>query len=606
MSLTPEDKKKLTLLIKTVLKDHATMSWGFTNNMGTVRQADALVVNVESKIALSALLIKVQALNETKKPEERIILRVAAGGRTDTEGSACYSATQASNADIVVRLVGPEFTRVIPQREENVVRAGASLQIGELDKILLDKHRLVLPTSSLIPYVTVGGLLNHGGHGTGQNQPAFSGLVTGLTLMLENGKEIRLERGDKDFETQIGALNGLFGIVTDVDIRCMPAQKLQCVMEKRSALEFIEAVDKGLFQKYPYVSVMYMPTYLKDEGKTRLENHVIIYRWEPVPLDTPNTNHHQTLSEFGQDLQIGLSAKINIGEILRRFPSLIPFYMRHLTAPLAIGKRDELSVGPWNEMMHYRTSFPKDLDEICGIFAVEDQPADATSGHGKEIIKALQHAIALLEECATRGEYPITYGLYFRYLQGSNGGLSCTPYPAGHHVCAMDLTTNINIPGFAAFKQAMQTFFLDEMKAKFHWGKNAPMDLDYQKMYGERWDETKQALERLHATHGISTEKSILLNPLFSHVLHYPLPSLEDVVEVKASTSAAKKHITAINAKKLVEAINVDTPVSDTVKQEIEKDILKQAKKIHGQFPAPTTEALPASRNEKPGRCVIL
>jgi len=51
-----------------------------------------------------------------------------------------------------------------------------------------------------------------------------------------------------------------------------------------------------------------------------------------------------------------------------------------------------------------------------------------------------------------------------------------------------------NMPGFAAFEQSMPQFFLNDMQAKFHWGKNAPLDLDYQKLYGSQWFAVKDGV----------------------------------------------------------------------------------------------------------------
>ena len=576
MSLSAEDKKTLKrFLTSSVMQNNVSTSLGFKNFMLTQQQADAIVVNVESKAALSALMLQIQALNKNKLPEDRIIVRAAAGGRKDAEYSASYSATHCASADIVVRLTGDAFTHLSRLPNSNVVRVGASLQIGELDQSLYEKHALVLPTSSLIPYVTVAGLAAAGGHGTGKDQPSFAGLVCGATLCLENGEEVYINREHEDFATIMGANNGMFGVIISMDIECIAAKKMQCVMEKRSAIEFMEEVENGLFEHDPYVSAMYMPTYLPDEMSNRLVNNVIIYRWRPVPLDTKNTNHTPLLSDLAQDTQTALGSAVNIPEVLRRYPSLIPFYMRHITAPLAIGDTDELSVGPWHEMMHYRTSFPNDLTEICGIFPVKDQPP--RTAHGQEIVKALKHAITLLDEHAKRGEYPITYGLYFRYLQGTNGGLSFTAHPKDHHVCAMDLTTNERVPGYATFEKSMQEFFMNEMNAKFHWGKNAPLNLDYQKMYGEDWQATKEAVEKWNRAHHLSTPKSALLNPLFSSVLKYPPPSLVDTDLPVHELTVRKQHLTAINARKLISIVGDKSPECEKVKAEINADINKIA-----------------------------
>jgi hypothetical protein len=609
MSLSAEDKIKLSRFLKSpIMNDQShELKNGFKNFMSTQTKHDAMVIDIENKMALHTFMCVIQALNKNKKPEERIIVRVAAGGRKNIAHSASYSATSCAIADVVLHLTGNEFTNISRMKNSNVVRVGASVQIGELDKELYHKHHLSLPTSSLIPYVTVGGLASTGGHGTGKDQPSFAGLVRGITLCLENGEEVYIDHTHPDFATIAGANNGLFGVVISMDIECMPAKKMECVMEKRSPIEFIEEVNKGLFNNDDYVSVMYVPTYRTDELTNRMLNNVIVYRWRPVSLESPNLNHEEFLSELAQAAEIKLDEAIRIPEILRTYPKLIPFYMRHITAPLSIGEKDQLAVGPWHEMMHYRTSFPQDLDEICGIFPVKDQPEHAVQG--TEIVKAFEQAITLLAEHAKRGEYPVSYGMYFRFLQGTNGGLSFTSHPEGHHVCAMDLTSNERLPGFAEFKQEMQNFFLNEMNAKFHWGKNAPADLDYAKLYGQAWQDTKHVLETWHHKNHISTVKSTLLNPMFSQVLGYPQPALISSQRTQLQY-VADSHVTAAQAKKMISVIGDKSAECQQIQAEIEADLKKKTASNQTLFAAIASDksvsATVKKEDSKQSSCCIL
>ena len=559
MSLSAADKTSINTLTSTTLRDQVTVSVGWENYMGTAHQNDAIVINVNSSKALIKILHEITKLNEVKNADERIIVRAAA--------ASSYSATNCVNADVILRLTGTEFHH-IAKPENFIVTAGASVQIGDLCRILNDEHHLTLSTASLIPDVTIAGLAAAGGHGTGQDQPSFAGLVRGMTLCLETGEIVHIDQSHKHFATIAGANNGLFGIVLDMDIECIPEMKLQCIMEKRSPIEFMEDVERGLFQNNEYVSVMYIPTYLPDEMTNRKINNVIVYRWKPVPCETNNTNYHPVFSSLIQDIQGKLGKAVNIPEILRTFPKLIPLYMRYLTRPLTVGETDKIAVGPWHGIWHNRTDFPADLDEICGMIPVKDQAR--RTKQGEEIVTAMKRAMTLLGEHAKKGEYPITYAMYFRYLQGTNGGLSITGHQDDHHVCAIDLTTNERIPGFAAYKKEMQDFFLSkEMQGKLHWGKNAPMDVDYHKMYGDRWLETKAALEDWHHEFNIDTKKSMLLNPLFSEVLDYPVPSLVDTdVPAKVQTDKEKRKLVA-NANKLLCMIDDNSSECQCARKEI-------------------------------------
>lgn len=139
-----------------------------------------------------------------------------------------------------------------------------------------------------------------------------------------------------------------------------------------------------------------------------------------------------------------------------------------------------------------------------------------------EIITGFKKMAESLEESTKKGEYPIAYAVYMRYLQGTNGGLSITQHQPGHHICAMDMTTGLNFPGFASFRDNTAKFFLQEMGAKLHWGKNMPEKVDFSKVYGESFIEFKNTLERWYQTHGMEVAKSPLLSKDFCIMLELP------------------------------------------------------------------------------------
>lgn len=576
MSLSQDDKEKLRLLIESILLNgKVKVSNGWSNFMRDQQQHDAIIMDIADIEALQSLMKFLHHRNKNKSPEERIVVRAAAGGRNLNIYSDSYSATQIAKADIIIRLTGKAFTQAQPL-ENHVVRAGASMQIGELDKHLYEKLGMVMPTSSLVPYVTVAGLSATGGHGTGRDQPAFTGIVKGMTLCTEKGEIVRINENHPDFEIIRAAHSGMYGIVLDVDLQCAPAKKLQCVMERRGIPELKEEIRNGLLNDNEYVSIMLAPTYSDDEASDREIENVLIYRWKPVPLDTPNTNHTPVLDNLWQNIQGKAGTLVNIPEVLRTFPGIIPFYMRYAVRPFAVGNRDELSVGPWHEQAHYRVDFPRDFKEICGIFPVKD--SQRHEQHGEEIIRAIDKVMELLDEYKQKGQYPLTYGLYFRFMQGTKGGLSITDHQDGQHICALDLATNDRIPGFIEFEKEMHDFFVRELNAKFHWGKDATFDLDYEKMYGTGWHQTKEALERWHQEHGIDTSNSMLLNPYMSHVLDYPPPSL---IDSPTLVPQPKELITALGARRLLTIVGDKSEQCKALECEID-EVLKKHNYVSG------------------------
>jgi len=172
-------------------------------------------------------------------------LRVAAGGKTENghpkEYSESFSLSPCAAGDVIVRLIGPEFQKIdVVDEKNNIVCVGAGVQIGELDKILYEKYKLCLPTSSLIGFVTFVGLITNAGHGTGRNEGSVAELIVAITFCLPNGEILRIDAEHLDFETIRACNLGLFGVILNVEIKCAPAKKLQCVMEARSINELVQ------------------------------------------------------------------------------------------------------------------------------------------------------------------------------------------------------------------------------------------------------------------------------------------------------------------------------------------------------------------------------
>ncbi|EKD70007.1 MAG: hypothetical protein ACD_46C00676G0003 [uncultured bacterium] len=602
MSLSKEDRQTLENLAH-----HLTikMTDGWQNFSENIKQPQALVLDIPNIAALQEIMRAIYEINLKKTAAERIIARTAAGGKSTDDHSESYSFTPVNEADIVIRLTGDEFRKMnVISQEKNIVNVGASLQIGELDQTLYDKYDMSLPTSSLIPYVTVGGLSATAGHGTGKDQPSFAGLIKAMTICLPNGKMVRIDESDKDFATIRAGHLGLFGVVLSVELQCVPAQKLQCIMEARSVPQFIDAVKKGLFQQDPYVSVMYVPTYFSDERTRKNVNNVIIYRWRPVDKSEKNVNFNPHTSRAQQDLEIHLSDGLGIDELLTQFPKLIPPYMRYLVSQLKIGTKDSISLGDWPAMAHYQTTFPHDLDEIAALFTVKDQAENGQ--HGAEIVTAMEKIVSSLQQASKHGHHPITYAIYFRFFAGTNGGLSSSEHQHGQRVCAVDITSHPKAPGFQDLKNELKDFFVNEMNAKLHWGKNIDTNIDYQKMFGENFTAFCTTLTNWCQQQGIEIEKNPLINAVFSHVLQFrSIPLAINQFDDKPNTS-----MTTIEScvKKLLPTIATNTKEGKELYHQLQKitqsNVISESSQ--GLFSCLKKPKKDIANNEKKSRCTMM
>ena len=145
MPMSEWDFKVLNLFIKNENLD-ITISKGWRNYSRHVQNRQVPVFDIKDRRSLSVLLKKIHALNAARAPEDRIIVRVAAGGRKDVddEYSQSYSVHGAVDTDAMFRLTGEEFTAISRVGKSNSVVIGASVQVGEMSHHIYDHYQLVI------------------------------------------------------------------------------------------------------------------------------------------------------------------------------------------------------------------------------------------------------------------------------------------------------------------------------------------------------------------------------------------------------------------------------------------------------------------------------
>lgn len=537
MPFTDEEKKSFNQLLK-ILKIKNHTGWkNFTRNLN---YPTAMVLDINDIPTLQRIVKAIYQFNLNKAPTDRITLRAAAGGIANDSDSESYSFSEGVPAEIIVRLVGDDFQKININSAGQTASLGASVKVGDADNALYNLG-YALSTSSLIPYVTVSGLSANAGHGTGGDQPSFAGLIEAMTLVLENGDIVRIKNPllnlDKtnydeavsasDFAVMRAAHLGLFGIVTNVEMKVVPATKLHCVMDVKTLPEVLEDIKNGLFKKYPYVNVMYVPTFQDDELTSTKFNNVVVYGFEPVAKDTPDKNYFPIYSHWKQKLLIELQEAMQMSKLLELFPQLTPCYMRYLVSRFAIGTKDSEATGPW-PILHYQTAFPYNISDADYLFQVSD--------NSEEIVKAFTTLVNNLQEQAKDGEFPVDYAIYARYFAGTNGGLSTSTHEDGKKVCGFDIVHSPNLQGTYVFREKMKNFFLEKLKAKVHWGKYVPTEIDYKQMYGVDFDMFMSTLNKWYADHHMSLEKSMLMNTFFANILHMPKPAYLEKAQPKKSS----------------------------------------------------------------------
>ena len=590
MSRNKHEKHAIEKFIKkSKLKIKVKEGWeNFSKNL---QQPDAMVLDIDNLEALQAVVKKIYGLNKSKDATKQVTWRVASGGRK-TEYSESFSFTPGTEADIIFRLTGDAFCKVDKTEQADVVEVGGSIQIGELNELLYKNYDLVLPTASLIKYPTVAGLSGTAGHGTGKGQPSFAGLFTSMTFMIPNGEIVTLTEQDPEFITLRGAHMGLPGILLEGKLKCIKAQKLSCFIDVCSLAEFLEQTEKGLFMNNPYTSVMYVPTYHLDELTNRNLKNVLIYTFKPVDINTPDNNHHPTCAYLTQKVGVSIQEQSRITDLLSLKPELIPLYMRYLITRGAIGEEDKLVIGDWPSVWHYQTAYPHKINDIDVLIPVSD--------NSQEIIDAFVTMAKVNNKYAEKGEYPVTYAAYARFFAGTNGGFSTSS--TDNHVCAFDIVSSPNLAGYEDYRDEMFGYLVNQMGGKPHWGKYAPENLDYQKIYGESFTEFKNTLFNWYKKHGMDFTKSPLLNPFLCNILAMP----EYAPDIKRSaTQTITPTIKPKSACKLAGLVLplIDGDDEDTLKLRKELHVIANAKS-QGFFPGSSKSQENSSESEE-DKCII-
>ena len=177
-----------------------------------------------------------------------------------------------SNDEMVSLAMMDKVISVDTKKKQVKVQAGCS--VGELCKELR-KHGLVLENLASIAEQQVAGFLQIGAHGTGAAIPPVEMQCIELKLVTPGEGTVTVNRDeDEDLFRMIQCGLGMFGIVCEVTIQCVPAHKL---LEHSFTLsqEQVEAQHSKLIRDHKHVRYHWIP-YTDDVVVTTCDNYTIL------------------------------------------------------------------------------------------------------------------------------------------------------------------------------------------------------------------------------------------------------------------------------------------------------------------------------------------
>ncbi|HLL04060.1 MAG TPA: D-arabinono-1,4-lactone oxidase [Myxococcaceae bacterium] len=159
---------------------------------------------------------------------------------------------------------------------ERRVRVQAGIRLRELNKVLA-RHGLALPVLGSTDSQSLAGLIATDLHGTGREHGFLSEQVLSLRIVNARGEAETFLPGSDVFHAAIGAI-GTCGVVTEVELRCVPAYHLEKSIWVIKRSEVDRDLER-LLRMHSHVSFYYL-------GGVDVE-HVRMNVWDHTGTDTP-------------------------------------------------------------------------------------------------------------------------------------------------------------------------------------------------------------------------------------------------------------------------------------------------------------------------------
>lgn len=269
-----------------------------------------------------------------------------------------------------------------------------------------------------------------------------------------------------------------------------------------------------------------------------------IHQWQVrmwnFTTDKPTQNgkptYSPTITSFIQELGLRLGADLMDFLVNSELKDLLPEFMLIAAAQSIEARGTNAIVDFENHITHPQVAFPEELRDVDYFIPVKNDMA------GEHLEAVLQQIENQINKAAKRGEYPITYAVYVRYLKGTNGGLSTTSTNAqDEHIIALDVVTHPQAQGIARFEKEFLGFLKEQkFEVRNHLGKNFPASVVRYAQFldSKNMKQFVEAAERWNATPGKSDgAERLAMAPYNMNYFQEMLdlsPSLESELEIKS------------------------------------------------------------------------
>ena len=416
----------------------------------------------ESQVHDLASVDDVQALVNQVRQTGGTTIRAANGGpnpNAGQSGSFSYSPIVVNPGNVIARVSALRDVSLADGGANQVV-AGGGATTWELSKQANDLG-VSLETTTLIPWISVGGATAVGANGQGWAYGTLSDQLRSIQFVTGTGDVVTVDR-DSDTWKAASVHLGSLGIVTQATFAGVPRFKLQStdhVMPIEQALADMSAIVTSNH----YVEMSWFP----------FNGTAWVKIWKQVPWDTPDegsitVNWEQVLQEYGGEFAM---------DQLADHPTYTPLFLRGIMHLVA--KNNNRVVASSHEVFHWQTAYPKiwdlcyalpipggsDFSAVQGAwkFAMDRLCADAKPKNGSCTDDPFPWNFP------ADGDFPQSLMLNMRFLGGSDAYLSTAP-ASNDHTCYFEVTTGLA-------NRTYQPYFADlgtkcqQLGGRPHWGK---------------------------------------------------------------------------------------------------------------------------------------
>ena len=412
-------------------------------------------------------------------------LRAANGGSHPgalESGSFSYSPIVTNNNEHIVQTAA--MADVTRRPDTNLIDAGPGATTWQLST-QANEQGLSLATTTLIPWISVGGATAVGANGQGWNLGTLSDQLQSIEIVTGSGHVRTYDRDVSPAGWNAASVHlGSLGIVTKATFKAEDRFKLRSVDTILETDDLIGQMPSIVTDAAnPYVEMSWFPFNQKAWLKV----------WNKVPWDTPNKGTVHGLPYDVAQEKFGSAGLDFVAE----HPRLTPAFLRLIMDTVTTNGNE--TIAPSAEVFHWQMDYPKVWD-LCYALPI-------TGGDFSAVQAAWRYARTLVCESAkprdgncnsidpldypSDATFPQSLMLNCRFLGGSSAYLSTAP-DTNEHTCYFEVTTGAANKHYAPFFEALG-LKLRQLGGRPHWGKMWGNPLTdppvWQHWYGDRLEQ---------------------------------------------------------------------------------------------------------------------